>query len=124
MLTFLAGDLLKSDADALVNTVNCEGYMGKGIAYQFKLQYPETNESYVKACKSGKLRPGRLHTHREQGKLIINFPTKDKWRCKSKMEYINDGLEALVELIDEESLRTITAPSRSTRLKLFFMASS
>lgn len=110
MLTFLTGDLLKSDADALVNTVNCEGYMGKGIAYQFKLQYPETNESYAKACKSGKLRPGKLHTYREQGKLIVNFPTKDKWRCKSKMEYIDSGLEALVDLIVEEKIKSIAIP--------------
>ena len=89
MLTYTTGDLLKSDAKALVNTVNCEGYMGKGIAYQFKLQFPENNISYINACKNGNLKIGTLHYYKEKEKLIINFPTKNKWREKSRMEYIS-----------------------------------
>ena len=84
MFFYTTGDLLQSDADALVNTVNCEGYMGKGIAYQFKLKFPNNNKDYIKACKSGVLRPGKLHFYREAGKIIINFPTKDKWRESRK----------------------------------------
>lgn len=95
MFFYVTGNLLKSDAEALVNTVNCEGYMGKGIAYQFKLQFPENNFNYIKACKSGYLRPGKLYCYREQGKTIINFPTKDKWREKSRLEYIDSGLGEL-----------------------------
>jgi O-acetyl-ADP-ribose deacetylase (regulator of RNase III) len=97
VIVYTTGNLLNSSADALVNTVNCEGYMGKGIAYQFKLQYPETNIDYVKACKRGTLRIGKLHYFTEKGKLIINFPTKDKWRANSKIEYIANGLDELLD---------------------------
>lgn len=111
MLIFQTGDLLQSNADALVNAVNCEGCMGKGIARQFKLQFPKNNAEYVKICKSGDLRPGRLHYYKERGKIVINFPTKDKWREKSKMKYIEDGLNALVLLIDELKIKSVAIPA-------------
>lgn len=110
MIIYTTGDLLKSSARALVNTVNCEGYMGKGIAYQFKLQYPENNKDYVKACKTGKLTVGKLHYFNENGKLIINFPTKDKWRANSKMKYIEDGLDELIKLINVMDIKSIAIP--------------
>lgn len=110
MINFVVGNLLESDAFALVNTVNCEGYMGKGIAYQFKMRFPEMNAEYVKQCKSHNLRPGTLHTYLESSKLIVNFPTKDKWREKSKMEYITSGLDALVTLIKEKQIFSIAIP--------------
>jgi O-acetyl-ADP-ribose deacetylase (regulator of RNase III) len=110
MIIYTTGDLLKSTAEALVNTVNCEGYMGKGIAYQFKLQYPANNTDYVKACKSGSLKVGKLHYFKERGKVVINFPTKDKWRANSKMEYIDDGLTELVKLIHNLNIKSIAIP--------------
>ena len=110
MIKYTTGNLLKSSAEALVNTVNCEGYMGKGIAYQFKLQFPENNKDYVKACKSGKLTVGKLHYFKENGKLIINFPTKNKWRANSKMEYIEDGLDELIKLINIKGIKSIAIP--------------
>jgi len=110
MLTLLTGNILKSDADCLINTVNCEGFMGKGLAYQFKNMFPETNKSYVDTCKHNDLHPGKLHYFLENGKLIINFPTKDKWREKSKIEYIDDGMKALVELILEKDIKSIAIP--------------
>lgn len=110
MIIFTTGDLLKSDVEALVNTVNCEGYMGKGIAYQFKLQYPQNNLDYVKACKNGDLKIGKLHHFKEKDKLIINFPTKDKWRAKSKMEYIEKGLDELIKLISSLGVKSIAIP--------------
>lgn len=110
MIVYTTGDLLKSTAEALVNTVNCEGYMGKGIAYQFKLQYPENNTDYVKACKSGSLTVGKLHYFKERGKIIINFPTKNKWRASSKMEYVDDGLTELVKLIHDLNIKSIAIP--------------
>lgn len=110
MFNFVVGNLLESDAFALVNTVNCEGYMGKGIAYQFKLRFPEMNSEYIKQCKQHKIRPGVLHTYLERSKLIVNFPTKDKWREKSKMEYIDSGLDALVELIKQRNIPSIAIP--------------
>jgi O-acetyl-ADP-ribose deacetylase (regulator of RNase III) len=110
MLNFVTGDLFKADVDCLVNTVNCEGYMGKGIAYQFKVQYPENNLSYVKACKSGNLTPGKLHVFRERGKTIVNFPTKDKWRAKSRIEYIHSGLDELVKVLPSLEVSSLAIP--------------
>ncbi len=110
MILYTTGDLLDSTAEALVNTVNCEGYMGKGIAYQFKMKFPENNIDYVKVCKSGALTVGKLHYYRENGKIIINFPTKNKWRAKSKMEYIENGLSALVQLIIQQNIKSIAIP--------------
>ncbi|MBX4164571.1 type II toxin-antitoxin system antitoxin DNA ADP-ribosyl glycohydrolase DarG [Priestia megaterium] len=110
MIIYTTGDLLKSDATALVNTVNCEGYMGKGIAYQFKLVFPENNKDYIRACKSGELTVGKLHYFNEKDKLIINFPTKNKWRAKSRIEYIVDGLDELVKLINYKAIKTIALP--------------
>lgn len=110
MINFVVGNLFESNAFALVNTVNCEGYMGKGIAYQFKMRYPETNSEYVKLCKSHQLRPGILHSNLEGSKLIVNFPTKDKWREKSKMEYIISGLDELVKLINDKHISSIAIP--------------
>lgn len=110
MFIYTTGDLLQSDAQALVNTVNCEGFMGKGIAYQFKLQYPDNFKEYQKACKNGSLRPGVLLPYSERNKLIINFPTKDKWRNPSKIEYIESGLDALIELISKLRIESIAIP--------------
>lgn len=97
-------------SETLVNTVNCEGYMGKGIAYQFKLQFPENNTDYIRACKSGALTVGKLHYHRENGKTVINFPTKNKWREKSRMEYIEHGLDELILLIRTLKISSVAIP--------------
>jgi len=86
MTHYVTGNLLASTAQALVNTVNCEGYMGKGIAYQFKLSYPENYFAYATACKTGKMQIGKMFFYVENEKIIINFPTKDKWRANSKIE--------------------------------------
>ena len=110
MFFCVTGDLLQSSAEALVNTVNCEGYMGKGIAYQFKLKFPQNNIDYTQACKKGMLKPGKLHYYCENGKIIINFPTKDKWRNKSKLNYIEDGLDALILLIENLNIKSIAIP--------------
>lgn len=110
MFIYKTGDLLSSSADALVNTVNCEGVMGKGIAYQFKLRYPKNYADYRKTCQNGNLYPGKLHYFSENGKIIINFPTKDKWRNPSRMEYIESGLTELISLIPQLSIRSIAIP--------------
>lgn len=110
MIYYMEGDLLKSQAEALVNTVNCEGYMGKGIAYQFKLQFPENNIAYVKACSANLLAPGKMFSFKEKGKIIINFPTKNKWREKSKIEYILNGLDDMISTIQEEDIHSIAIP--------------
>ena len=115
MLHYLKGNLLDSTADALVNTVNTVGVMGKGIALQFKEAFPVNTKKYTDACKTGTLQTGQLLAIKDQNallgeKLIINFPTKKHWRQPSKYEYIEDGLKSLVELIKKENIKSIAIP--------------
>ncbi len=110
MIEYTKGNMFECNADCLINTVNCEGFMGKGIAYQFKMRFPENNKSYVKACKSGELVVGKMHSFTEEGITIINFPTKNKWRENSKLEYIENGMEALVELLPKLAVKKIAIP--------------
>lgn len=115
MINFLTGDLLNANADALVNTVNTVGVMGKGIALQFKEAFPYNNKKYVIACKNKELEPGNLLAVWDSNllygkKLIVNFPTKTHWRQPSKYEYIEKGLIALKELIKKEGIKSIAIP--------------
>lgn len=110
LIEYKTGDMFCSGAECLVNTVNCEGYMGKGIAYQFKQKFPDNNRSYVKACKNGSLRPGRLHIFVEDGITIINFPTKDGWRENSKFSYIEAGLDEFVKILPGLNVKTVAIP--------------
>lgn len=114
-LQIVRGDLLKQDdIDAIVNTVNCEGVMGKGIALQFKNKWPSNFDHYADACKAGLVRPGIMFVHDTGGlvkpNFIINFPTKDTWRAKSRVEFIRDGLVDLVEQIKKLGIRSIAIP--------------
>ena len=114
MITSKSGDILKEDADALVNTVNCVGIMGRGIALQFKDAYLGNFKAYAEACRQGQVQPGRMFVY-ETGQLtppryIINFPTKRHWRGKSRLKDIEVGLQALVEVILEKGIRSIAIP--------------
>jgi O-acetyl-ADP-ribose deacetylase (regulator of RNase III) len=110
MIRFTTGNILDSEADAIVNTVNCEGYMGKGIAYQFKLKYPGNNEEYVKQCKIGDFSIGSILAFREAGKLILNFPTKDQWRQKSEYSYIHQGMETFLKDLPGLGVKSVAFP--------------
>lgn len=115
MITYHTGDLLQAPAQALVNTVNTVGVMGKGIALQFKEQFKENLRAYLKACKEGTLVPGKLlivrdHTLDGGEKVIVNFPTKTNWKQKSKYEYIEDGLRDLTRAIPEYGITSIAIP--------------
>ena len=114
MITFLQGDLLRSDAEALVNTVNTVGVMGKGIALQFKNQFPKNYKIYKEACKNGALRPGQMLVVKDGDllceKYIVNFPTKEYWKAPSKIEYIEQGLPALKEAIIQHQIKSIAIP--------------
>ncbi len=111
MLNFIKGNILESTVEAIVNPVNCEGVMGKGLALQVKSKYPLTFSDYVKACKEKRLSIGKLHWYKEDDKIIINFPTKDKWREKSKITYISDSLPQLIVLIKELRIESIAIPA-------------
>ena len=113
MITFTAGDILKAEADALVNTVNCVGVMGRGIALQFKNAFPANFKAYAQACARGEVQPGRMfivETGMMAPRYIINFPTKRHWRGKSRMEDVEDGLRALVLDIERLRIQTIAVP--------------
>ena len=114
MIHNATGNLLEADAEALVNTVNSVGYMGKGIALQFKKAFPANFDAYHRAAKDGEVRPGRMFVHETGGitnpKYIINFPTKQHWRGKSRMEDIEAGLEALAEEIAARGISSIAIP--------------
>ena len=114
MVELVTGNLLAADAEALVNTVNCVGFMGKGIALQFKQAYPENFDFYAKACHVKEVRPGRMLvfvTGRVVNpKYIINFPTKRHWRGKSRVEDIEAGLNALVEEVRSRGIKSIGLP--------------
>jgi len=109
------GDLLKQhDVDAIVNTVNCVGIMGKGIALQFKKKWPANFKAYADACKTGQVKPGHMFIYHAgtlaTPKYVVNFPTKDHWRGKSRIEFIQDGLVDLVEQIKALSISSIAIP--------------
>lgn len=108
------GNLLLANADALVNTVNCVGVMGKGIALQFKKAYPAMFNAYVAACKAGDVKPGHIHvwpTHALVGpRYILNFPTKRHWRNGSRLDDVQAGLVDLARLIPSLGLRSIAIP--------------
>jgi O-acetyl-ADP-ribose deacetylase (regulator of RNase III) len=114
MIRYTKGDILQAEAEALVNTVNCVGVMGRGIALQFKHAYPTNFEAYAAACDRGEVQPGHMFVT-ETGlfsgpRYIINFPTKRHWRGKSRMEDIEAGLDALAREIRQRGIRSIAVP--------------
>src|SRR3984885_5872049 len=110
MINFTTGDVLAADVEALVNTVNCVGIMGRGIALQFKNAFPENFKAYEAACTRQEVQPGRMFVF-ETGtmtnpKYIINFPTKRHWRGKSRIEDIDSGLIALRNEVKDRGIRS------------------
>ncbi|MCO6426787.1 macro domain-containing protein, partial [Nitrosomonas communis] len=114
MIKFTRGDILQADVEAIVNTVNCVGVMGRGIALQFKKAWPENFKAYAAACKNNEVQPGKLFVFATQQlanpRYIINFPTKRHWRGASRMEDIDSGLEALAATIREKHIQSIAIP--------------
>ncbi|AMO70065.1 appr-1-p processing domain-containing protein [gamma proteobacterium BDW918] len=114
MIKFTSGDILRADAEAIVNTVNCVGVMGRGIALQFKKAWPDNFKDYAAACKQNEVKPGSMFIV-ETGQLanpkyIINFPTKRHWRGASKIEDVELGLNALSRDIKELGIKSIAIP--------------
>ena len=115
MTTFITGkSIFDSEAIAWVNPVNCVGVMGKGLALEFKKRFSENYKNYRKACKEGKVQPGWMWIQRRFGKIdpayIINFPTKRHWKDASRLEDIEEGLKALVKVINTHRIKTIAVP--------------
>ncbi|MDI1287056.1 MAG: macro domain-containing protein [Reyranella sp.] len=114
MIEFKTGDILGEDAEALVNTVNCVGIMGRGIALQFKNAFPMNFKACEAACNRGEVQPGHMFVFETGGltnpKWVVNFPTKRHWRGKSRMEDIEAGLKALVREIETRRIGSIAIP--------------
>lgn len=114
MITYTKGNLLEAPVEALVNTVNTVGVMGKGIALMFKERFAKNMEEYSKACKENRVVTGKMFVT-ETGELmgprwIVNFPTKQHWRAKSKMEWITEGLQDLRQFIIDNQVQSIAIP--------------
>jgi O-acetyl-ADP-ribose deacetylase (regulator of RNase III) len=114
MIRYTRGNLLEAPAEALVNTVNEVGVMGKGIALMFRETFPDNARAYEDACKAGEVRVGHVLATRNPALLgprwIIHFPTKKHWRNPSKLEWVRDGLKDLVRVIKREGIRSIALP--------------
>ncbi|WP_245438572.1 macro domain-containing protein [Bradyrhizobium sp. SK17] len=113
MILSRIGNLLEADVDAVVNTVNCVGIMGRGIALQFKNTFPGNFQAYAAACDRKEVQPGKMFVY-ETGKFspryIINFPTKRHWKGKSRIEDIDAGLIDLVRVIKDRKILSIAIP--------------
>jgi O-acetyl-ADP-ribose deacetylase (regulator of RNase III) len=115
MILTTGGDILRADAEALVNAVNCVGVMGRSIALQFKKAFPENFRVYKAACDRKEVRPGRMLVHDLEGsanpRYVINFPTKRHWKAASKIEDIEAGLAALVRDVQRLGIKSIAVPA-------------
>jgi len=116
-IIYKQGDMFQTDAEAIVNTVNCVGVMGKGVALTFKNKWPANFKAYKAECDAKRLRPGRMFIFDNADMLnlvkprfLINFPTKDHWRGKSKMSFIEDGLDDFIIQIQKYNIQSVAIP--------------
>lgn len=113
MINYTAGNIFEMEVDAIVNPVNCDGIMGKGLALEFRNHFPDNYRKYVKACKKGDIDIGLLFVTFDQREYpyIINFPTKKTWRMKSKVEWVKEGLIDLRWAIVNYEIVSIAIPA-------------
>lgn len=111
MLKLVHGNLLKAEATHFVNTVNCVGVMGKGLALEFRTKYPLMFREYKRICDDGLLCPGVLHRYKIGNHEVINFPTKIDWRNQSEYEWIESGLDTLNAYIAQLKGAIIAIPA-------------
>ena len=116
-ITFKTGNIFSTDKQTIVNTINCVGVMGKGIALGFRLRYPEMFERYKDLCKSKQIAIGRLWLYKQSivgSQWVLNFPTKFHWKYPSKMEYLEAGLQKFVDTYEEKGIISIAFPLLGT----------
>jgi O-acetyl-ADP-ribose deacetylase (regulator of RNase III) len=111
MITYVAGSLFDSPAQVLVNTINTEGVMGKGIALQFRKIFPEMFAEYQTLCEQGQIDIGKLWIYKTGHKWVLNFPTKRSWRQPSRLEYVEAGLKKFGSEFSELNLQSIAFPA-------------
>jgi len=110
MLTVKKGNLFSSGNQTIVNTINCVGVMGAGIAYEFRLRYPDMFTKYVELCKTRQIVIGSLWIYKTPAKWVLNFPTKYDWKYPSKIEFLEKGLQKFVETYREKEIESISFP--------------
>ena len=114
MIEFKVGDIFAEEVEALVNTVNCVGVMGRGVALQFKRAFPANFQAYAERCERNEMLPGQVFVFETENlgspRYIINFPTKRHWRGKSRTEDIESGLQSLVGAIEQRGIRSVALP--------------
>ena len=114
MIHYKSGNIFEENVDAIVNTVNCVGVMGRGIALQFKNRFPQNFKAYAEACKSNSVKPGKMFIYEPfeltEPKFIVNFPTKRHWRGKSRIEDIELGLQDLVQQVLNRNIKSLAIP--------------
>ena len=116
-IKYVEGDIFKANTQTIVNTVNCVGVMGKGLALKFKKRYPKMYEQYRREYEEGRLDIGKLHLYKNNAdQWILNFPTKRHWRQKSRAEYIRKGLETFVENYRDWGIKSIAFPQLGCQL--------
>jgi O-acetyl-ADP-ribose deacetylase (regulator of RNase III) len=110
MLSYVTGNLFEAPVQTLVNTVNTQGVMGKGIALTFRKLYPEMFAQYQQLCEHGGFKTGSLFLYKTPTRLILNFPTKREWRKPARLEYIEAGLQKFVEVFNSAGIHSIAFP--------------
>ncbi|MFZ4790501.1 MAG: macro domain-containing protein [Candidatus Competibacteraceae bacterium] len=113
-INIIEGSIFTSKCKTLVNTVNCVGVMGAGIALEYRLRYPDMYKKYVEICVKNQLSVGNLWLYKSDAKWILNFPTKKHWRYPSKKEYLNNGLKKFLETYESKGITTIAFPLLGT----------
>jgi O-acetyl-ADP-ribose deacetylase (regulator of RNase III) len=111
MINYRMGDLFESNAQTLVNTVNCVGVMGKGVALAFKKRFPAMFEDYKEKCHAGEVEPGKLSLYNNFEPWILNFPTKRHWKARSRIEHIELGLVELADKYEQWGITSIAMPA-------------
>lgn len=110
MIIYKEDNIFNSDTQVLVNTINCDGVMGKGLALEFKLRYPEMFEDYKQKCSKSLVKIGEPYLFKAKDKWILNFPTKYHWRNPSKIEYIDKGLRYFSQNYKKWGIKSISFP--------------
>lgn len=104
------GNIFASRAQTIVNTVNCEGVMGAGLALEFRLREPEMFKKYAAICRAGELAPGKLWLYKASVRLVLNFPTKTRWKLPSRPEYLEAGLRKFAATYRAKGITSIAFP--------------
>ena len=110
MIEIKKGNIFSTNCQTIVNTINCEGVMGAGIALEFRLRYPEMFKKYQYLCENGKIDIGSLWVYRTENRNVLNFPTKRGWRYPTKIEYIELGLKKFLQTYKEKGITSIAFP--------------